>query len=346
VDVVEADGSLRQLTSGHADPAKDELLLAMRARYRAAMERGDRPVDGVTHVIASGQALNVVVDAIDESLLEGADEGRLLAELAPSSYLIVPLVAEDAVIGAMTFLATGGRTFAPDDLPVAAELAGRCSQAIRNAQLYDEAVSARVLLDTIFDTAPVGLCLIDTNLRFVLINERMAAINGQSVDAHLGRTLEEQFGPAASTVTDILRGVIARGEAVTDIEILNRGRAFLASYAPVLAEDRVLGVISAVVETTERHRAQAERDRLLERTARLHEVTQRLSGALTKDEVADVILNAGMAATRRRAASSGCAATTRCRSATASGWPAARRRCCRSTWPRRCRPRRGPGVPS
>ncbi len=45
------------------------------------------------------------------------------------------------------------------------------------------------LLKQVYRTAPIGLCLFDTELRYRHINEWLASINGLSVEAHLGRTI-------------------------------------------------------------------------------------------------------------------------------------------------------------
>src|SRR3712207_5369028 len=107
VDLVEHDGSLRQLSSGHDDPAKDDLLLAMRRRLRAQIASGERAADGVTAAVQTGEPVVVQVTAGDPSLLDSDEERRLFAELDPTSYLIAPLRSDDRVLGALTLLLTG-----------------------------------------------------------------------------------------------------------------------------------------------------------------------------------------------------------------------------------------------
>ena len=46
-------------------------------------------------------------------------------------------------------------------------------------------------LDLLYRTAPVGLGLLDRELRYVRINDRLARINGKPVSAHIGRTVRE-----------------------------------------------------------------------------------------------------------------------------------------------------------
>src|SRR3954451_17401586 len=52
IDVVQPDGSLRQVTSVHPNPAHEALLMELRRRYR--QEKGGSEV--VTRVIATGEA--------------------------------------------------------------------------------------------------------------------------------------------------------------------------------------------------------------------------------------------------------------------------------------------------
>ena len=46
-------------------------------------------------------------------------------------------------------------------------------------------------IEQIYRYTPVGLCFMDTDYRFVRINEHMAEINGLPVSAHIGRTLRD-----------------------------------------------------------------------------------------------------------------------------------------------------------
>jgi PAS domain-containing protein len=58
-----------------------------------------------------------------------------------------------------------------------------------------EAMPAQRLpqLQAIYDGAPVGLCFLDRNLRYVSLNRRLADMNGAPVADHLGRTVQEMI---------------------------------------------------------------------------------------------------------------------------------------------------------
>jgi serine phosphatase RsbU (regulator of sigma subunit)/anti-sigma regulatory factor (Ser/Thr protein kinase) len=140
VDVIQADGSLRQITSGHPDPRMEELLLELRRRYRR--EKGTS--EGAMHVIATGES-ELVTDVRGGAQIDiPAGERDLYASLAPRSYMIVPMVARGRTIGALTFLSTReGRHYGPVDLDFAHHLARRFALAADNARLYQAAEEAR-----------------------------------------------------------------------------------------------------------------------------------------------------------------------------------------------------------
>ncbi len=58
-----------------------------------------------------------------------------------------------------------------------------------------------------FAQAPIGLCCFDGTLRFVFINDYLAAVNGISVEEHLGRSIREVIPDIAAGVEEQLRQV-------------------------------------------------------------------------------------------------------------------------------------------
>ncbi len=152
VDVVESDGTLRQITSGHPDRELEELLLELRRRYR----REKKGSEGVARVIATGEP-ELAADVRDRPRIEiPPDVEEIYARLGPRSYMIVPLIARGRTIGALTFLSTRpGRHYGLADLDFAQDLAHRFASAVDNARLYEEAESARERLAFIANASEV-----------------------------------------------------------------------------------------------------------------------------------------------------------------------------------------------
>jgi PAS domain S-box-containing protein len=247
----------RELSSGYADPALEAALLEIRASRRAAEGASES-----RRVAQTGEPILAtdVRAAIDDTIEDHQRE--LIERLGPKSYLIVPLAARGRVLGSMTLLSTrAGRHYAESDLAFASALAERCALAIDNARLHDRAERSLSLLDTVFSTAPVGLALVDRDLRFVRVNETFAAFNGCPVRDLVGRTVPELLraaGHPEATVAPSYRQVLATGEAVLDLELTTTApdgaaRHWNASFTPVMhADGSVTGVIVSVVDVTER----------------------------------------------------------------------------------------------
>jgi PAS domain S-box-containing protein len=135
----------------------------------------------------------------------------------------------------------------------AAALAAREQARLRLAELED-----------LYRNAPVGLCLLDRDLRFVRINERLAEINGIPAAEHIGKTVRELTPRLAEVAEAILRDVLDTGQPRLDVEIVGETpsrpgveRSFVEHWLPVKdAEGRITGVSVVAEETTARKQAE------------------------------------------------------------------------------------------
>ncbi|NTW01923.1 MAG: PAS domain-containing protein [Oscillochloris sp.] len=128
------------------------------------------------------------------------------------------------------------------------------------------------LLDTIFACAPIGLGVLDTNLRYIRVNQALADIDGIPISAYLGHTPTELQPRLNPTLEPIFHQVLSTGVAVCDLELHGftatqpyEPRDWLANYYPIYAADgsiRSIGVI--IVDITERTRTRAALQRQAE----------------------------------------------------------------------------------
>ena len=115
----------------------------------------------------------------------------------------------------------------------------------------------------IYDSAPIGLCVIDRDLRYVRINERLAEINGIPAADHIGRSVREVLPGLADTVEPALRQVIDTGEAAHDIEVSGETparpgvrRTWIESWLPLRDErGEIVGLNIVAREVTEERAA-------------------------------------------------------------------------------------------
>jgi serine phosphatase RsbU (regulator of sigma subunit) len=127
------------------------------------------------------------------------------------------------------------------------------------------------------------MAILDRDLRYVHINPALADLNGQSVEAHIGRRVDEMVPPeVAERIVPAIREVLSTRVARHGIAF-RRGtpedpRALEASYFPV--DDDAIGAL--VLDMT-------ERDRALARARYLARASAALGGSLDLDATLQTI---------------------------------------------------------
>ncbi|MGB6745108.1 MAG: EAL domain-containing protein [Terracidiphilus sp.] len=112
-------------------------------------------------------------------------------------------------------------------------------------------------LQAIYDGVPVGLCLLDRNMRYVSLNKRLAQLNGVPAAAHMGRTVAEVIPQVFPLVEPFIRRAL-QGEPVSGVEVQkppaadgSEGQTLLLSYQPTCDEaGEILGVSVAIMDIT------------------------------------------------------------------------------------------------
>ncbi|HEY9851030.1 MAG TPA: PAS domain S-box protein [Leptolyngbyaceae cyanobacterium] len=169
--------------------------------------------------------------------------------------------------------------------------------ALQESQLQLQRQLAEI--ETIYQSAPIGLNVLDTDLRFVRINQRLAEINGFSVAAHIGRTVRELLPDLADAAEQILLPILETGQPLLNVEIVGETpaqpgvqRTWLENFLPLKDGDRVIGISTVCEEITDRKQAQIAlqqlneelEQRVMERTAELTEINERLLVTLIEKE--------------------------------------------------------------
>lgn len=148
-------------------------------------------------------------------------------------------------------------------------------------------------IEALFETARFGLGLIDSDLRYVRVNEVLAQSNGLSAEDHEGRSVREVIPGLADMAEPLLREVIATGQPVVDLQLSgptpadpDADRDFLVTYYPVADDHGVIGVGAVVVEVTEGAKARRE---LAEQAREIYEnVVQDLAVVALAHEAGDI----------------------------------------------------------
>ncbi|MFD6315441.1 SpoIIE family protein phosphatase [Streptomyces nigra] len=161
----------------------------------------------------------------------------------------------------------------------------------------DVALSTRTIAQ-----APVGLAVLDTELRYVSVNPALAELNGLPAEAHLGHMPHQlmQDAEAARTVEAALRAVLRTGEPIINRRIVGRTRAHpdmdrfwsISLYRLEDTAGTVLGVAGMAVDITEQHQAAVAAETARRRLALIADASARIGTTLELDrtagELADV----------------------------------------------------------
>lgn len=144
-------------------------------------------------------------------------------------------------------------------------------------------------LKSFFASAPAGLAILDSDLRYLQLNETLARTHGRPVEENLGKSIREVLPKLAPVIEPIALRVLATGEPALNFEASGETparpgvlRHWRASYFPILGLDgrpAAIGVI--VVEVTEQKRAEEEIRRLnIHLEGKVEERTRELQAAV------------------------------------------------------------------
>lgn len=251
---------------------------------------------------------------------EGLPRAEVAIEAGLTNAFAFPVRAGESVVGVVEFLGTRARRLERAQLDMFSGLGRQIGEFMERrrveaerAELLERERAARLdaeraeqragdtaaLLDTLLGRAPVGFAYVDAQLRYVRVNDALAALAGHSPTEIIGRSVSEVL-PELPQVEHTLRRVIATGEPVTDIETSGEAggepgveRHWIQSYYPVRGhQGDVVGVGAVVVEITDRKRAEKRATFLAEATAVLaasldYEVTLGNIARLTVPHLAD-----------------------------------------------------------
>ncbi len=124
----------------------------------------------------------------------------------------------------------------------------------------DPVTADRSGLERYYRTAPVGLFVIDRELRYVRINEQLARSHGLPIEDHIGKSIYEVIPEVAPRLEPAMRQTLETGVPTVNAELTatgpaepGRARHWMVSYYPVEdAEGAVVGLSGVVQDITRR----------------------------------------------------------------------------------------------
>lgn len=147
-------------------------------------------------------------------------------------------------------------------------------------QSEEQAKQQLAEIEAIYASAPIGLCVLNTQLRFVRINDFLAEINGVSAQAHLGKTVREVVPELGEIQEQTFQQVLLTGVPVLNQEVHgtiptqpNIERDWLVSYFPLHgANQSLLGINVTVQEITAQKQAEQSLQERAKELSRLNSI--------------------------------------------------------------------------
>ncbi len=199
IDVVGDSGTLSRMAAHHADPGRQPLVDELERRYPPDPAGAHPSAD----VIRTGRSRSAT-HMSDEFLRATCQDQRhfeLTKILGFTSYMTVPLITDEQVLGAVTLISAGsGRRFGPAELALAEDLAAQVAAVIAKARRYDqEHNTARLLQAHLLPDRLPEVAGIDIAVRY-LPGSTAAEVGGDFYDVvvlptgHLGVMIGDVAG--------------------------------------------------------------------------------------------------------------------------------------------------------
>lgn len=212
----------------------------------------------------------------------------------------IPLIVNGRKFGVLTLSFARTQKFSLEDQEFILTLAQQTAQALERARLFQKVTHALSELQMTYDQSPIGMIQLDTDLRYIRINEALTRYNGLSASEHIGRTIHEIVPDLAPKVEQGFRKVIETGIPVLDVEVVAETSAdlgvphtWLESWFPLRDETGQIRGLNIVVQdiSQRKHDEQALREYARQQTA-LYKLVDRLHRRNTMEGIFDAALDA------------------------------------------------------
>jgi PAS domain S-box-containing protein len=197
-----------------------------------------------------------LVTGDDMIFVPGYVLGPLLVALAADARATAVAAVIASVLGVIG-LSRDGEFDAQDTIRLLTVIAGSAfavwiaALRTRLQRANSELAEALSLLDVVFAHAPVGIALLDRDLRVVRVNDRLAEIAGAR-----GDTIEQLLPDLPGSVRVDAARVVRTGTSLSEVAISGAERRWIVSYWPVRRDGQTIGVGLVLADVTERRAAE------------------------------------------------------------------------------------------
>ncbi|MEC4812948.1 MAG: response regulator [Scytonema sp. PMC 1069.18] len=239
-------------------------------------------------ILSKGEIISGIVAEFPES------ERRILEPQGSLYILILPIIVKGEFIG---FIGLHNcvevRGWEKLEIAFLQAVVGAISLAIERKTLEKELALREARFNAFFSSAPVGMQIVDQQLRYVQINELLAEVNGVSVQNHIGRKIHEVsphisplVEPRYQRVLETNQPIINQEISINSLQQPDTVRHFLVSYFPIPGQDgQPSGVGTVAVEITTRKQVEVALQEGAERERAISQMVQRMRQTLDLETI-------------------------------------------------------------
>ncbi|MBM7806983.1 serine phosphatase RsbU (regulator of sigma subunit)/PAS domain-containing protein [Geodermatophilus bullaregiensis] len=235
VSVLDEHGRASAASTWHADETARGLL----DRYARARLAALPSLPPAARAITTGEAVQLTgAEAL--AATPAGEPRRMLAQLAPSAALALPLRGRGRTLGLMSLFYTGGRVPTADEVATLSDVADRVGTALDNARLYGTQRQLALELQRSMLTAPPEPDHAEIVVRYLPAAEG-AAVGGDWYDAFL-----QAGGATTLVIGDVVGHDSAAAATMGQLRSLLRGIAIGTGAGPaaVLGDlDRAMALL-------------------------------------------------------------------------------------------------------
>ena len=247
IAVLDEQQQIREIVANHIEPEKIALVRELYEQYKDRANSSH----GLQKLLETGQPELITVvtpEVVAPFLQENPAVLPIIHALGLTSYMGIPLIARDKVIGAVTFSSTQPqRCYTHDDLAFAQELARRIALTLDNAHLYAEAQKAITLRDDFISIASHELRTPVTSLKLYI----------QVLQKQFGRRGEERLASSFAKMDAQLNKLTLLIEDLLNVSRIEYGKLYFQEDWFDLNEV-VKETVEQIQSTTSKHRIRIE----------------------------------------------------------------------------------------
>jgi len=222
IDLPDEGGTIRRAACAHVDPTREGVAFEARARHGFSVTAPN----GVHAALRSGRSVLVSpVTLTDLSLAaQNAEQLELFRQLGVTSWMVVPLIARERGLGAITFAITeSDRRYDRSDLLFAEAVVSLVAVTVDNARLYRDRERAREVAEAANRAKDQFLSTLSHELRAPL-----NAIHGWATMLERGQLDAEQSRRALQIILRNVGAQVRLIEDLLDVSRLASGKLRLA----------------------------------------------------------------------------------------------------------------------